>query len=85
MKKILDFFDKLEDKIRKWLSRHPIIYAFIGGAGVVIFWRGVWHTVDFLVDAYTSSTVLNQSINGGKIWWDGPVSLVLGTVILLLT
>ncbi|MEK7481764.1 MAG: hypothetical protein AAB464_00505 [Patescibacteria group bacterium] len=46
VKKIIKFFDKIEDKIRSFLSRHPIIYAFIGGIGIVLFWRGVWHTAD---------------------------------------
>jgi len=45
-KSILKFFDKLEDKIRSKLSRLPMIYAFLGGVGVVLFWRGVWHAAD---------------------------------------
>ena len=40
------FFDKLEKKLRGKLSHYPILYAFIGGTGVVLFWRGVWHTAD---------------------------------------
>lgn len=46
MKRILNFFDKLEDGIRAALSRRPIIYAFIGGAAIVLFWRGVWMVAD---------------------------------------
>ncbi len=46
IKNIVKFFDKLEDKIRGKLSHYPILYAFIGGIGVVLFWRGVWHTAD---------------------------------------
>lgn len=46
MKKILYFFDKLEDNIRAALSRHSIIYAFIGGTAIVLFWRGVWMVAD---------------------------------------
>ena len=46
IKNIIKFFDKIEDKTRSFLSRHPIIYAFIGGIGIVLFWRGVWHTAD---------------------------------------
>ncbi|KKQ04095.1 MAG: hypothetical protein US18_C0023G0004 [Parcubacteria group bacterium GW2011_GWB1_36_5] len=46
IKKIIRFFDKLEDKVRRKLSYHPILYAFLGGVGVVLFWRGVWHTAD---------------------------------------
>lgn len=48
MTRIFRIFDKLEDKIRGALSRHPIIYAFVGGVGVVSFWRGVWETSDLL-------------------------------------
>ncbi|MDB5258794.1 MAG: hypothetical protein JWO73_2 [Candidatus Taylorbacteria bacterium] len=44
--KTVHFFDKLEDKIRERLSRTPILYAFIGGVGIVLFWRGVWHIAD---------------------------------------
>lgn len=46
VKKIWRFFDKLEDKVRGKLSHYPIVYAFIGGVGVVLFWRGVWHVAD---------------------------------------
>lgn len=43
---IIYFFDKLEDRVRGWLSRVPILYAAIGGVGVILFWRGVWHVTD---------------------------------------
>ena len=46
MNKIVNFFDKLEDKIRESLSRMPIVYTFIGGVAIVLFWRGVWITAD---------------------------------------
>lgn len=46
MKKILHFFDKLEDNIRALLSRHDIFYAFVGGIAMVLFWRGVWMVAD---------------------------------------
>lgn len=41
-----NYFDKFEDKTRGYLSRRPILYTFIGGFGIVLFWRGVWHTAD---------------------------------------
>jgi len=40
------FLERLGYKFRGKLSHHPIIYAFIGGTGIVLFWRGVWHTAD---------------------------------------
>ncbi|MDO8430474.1 MAG: hypothetical protein Q7S72_00580, partial [Candidatus Taylorbacteria bacterium] len=46
MRKTVRFFDKLEDKVRGKLSHYPILYALIGGVGVVLFWRGVWHIAD---------------------------------------
>ncbi len=46
IKNIIQFFDKLEDKIRRKLSHYPILYAFLGGIGLVLFWRGVWHIAD---------------------------------------
>ena len=45
-KNIIRFFDKLEDKTRARLSRIPLLYALIGGIGIVLFWRGVWHIAD---------------------------------------
>ncbi len=44
--RILNFFDKLEDKVRAKLSHYPILYGFIAGIGLVLFWRGVWHIAD---------------------------------------
>ncbi|MFA5792077.1 MAG: hypothetical protein WC884_03535 [Candidatus Paceibacterota bacterium] len=85
IKRIIKYFDKLEDKIRGKLSHYPILYAIIGGIGVVLFWRGVWHTADFFSDLIFSYQQ-NMSIDLGNLaWWDGPLSLVLGSVLLLST
>ena len=46
LSRIYKFFDKIEDKLRSRLSHRPIIYGFIGGIAVVLFWRGVWHFAD---------------------------------------
>ena len=45
-REIINFFDKLEDKIRGKLSHYPLVYAFLGGIGMVLFWRGVWMPAD---------------------------------------
>lgn len=85
IKKILHYFDRVEDKIRGKLSHYPILYALIGGVGIVLFWRGVWHTSDFFSDLIFSFQQ-NASIDlGHLIWWDGPLSLVLGSLLLLST
>ncbi len=83
-KKIYNIGDKLEDKVRSKLSHYPIIYAFIGGAGIIIFWRGIWHTVDYVMESLLaisdniSSTTMSQ-----LPWWDGPLSILVGVVLLL--
>jgi len=85
MKSIVNFFDKLEDKIRGRLSHYPILYAFIGGVGVVVFWRGVWHTVDFFSEVIFSYQLRGSVDLGNLPWWDGPLSLLIGSILLLLT
>lgn len=44
--KIIKLFDRLEDRVRGWLSKRPILYALIGGFAIVLFWRGVWDFAD---------------------------------------
>lgn len=46
IKKILRYFDKLEDKTRAFLSHYVVLYALVGGMAIVLFWRGVWMTAD---------------------------------------
>ncbi|MDO8529215.1 MAG: hypothetical protein Q7S18_00935 [bacterium] len=86
LKEFLAFFDKFEDGVRKRLSHRPLFYAFIGGTGVVLFWRGIWHTMDFIMERYLAVSSINQSIDSNlSIWWDGPLSIVIGLVMLLMT
>lgn len=62
MKPFLKFFDHLEDYVRSRLSHHPITYAVIGGIGVVLFWRGVWHAADALQMSWPLSIVISFTI-----------------------
>lgn len=48
IKRITVFFDKLEDKVRSFLSGWPIFYAILASLGTVLLWRGIWHTADHL-------------------------------------
>ncbi len=72
----------MEDRVRIYLSHRPKLYALIVGIGVVLFWRGVWHTADLM------HVIFDQVGNGLTIdlvahpFWDGPLSFVVGTVIL---
>jgi hypothetical protein len=87
MKGVLNFFDKLEDRVRGRLSHYPILYAVVGGVGIVLFWRGVWLTADYafeiLLACNPSSCSTISPVN--ILWWDGPLSFLAGLVILLLT
>lgn len=46
--KLFSFFDRLEDRTRQALSRHPVPYAMIGGTAIVLFWRAVTALADML-------------------------------------
>src|SRR3989338_7356184 len=48
MTRMARFFDRLENRIRGFLSRYPIVYGFIAGVGIVSFLRGVWVTAELL-------------------------------------
>lgn len=75
MSRLIRFFDRLEDRVREFLSRSPIAYGIIGGIAIVMFWRGIWHTAD-LIEA------------GGSIFaplFNAPISTLLSAAALLLT
>jgi hypothetical protein len=61
-KKVEKFFDKMENAMRIKLSRYPILYAFIGGVGITLFWRGVWHGADELNLSSEASLVIGAVI-----------------------
>lgn len=87
-RRIYHFFDRTEDRVRGALSHCPILYAFFGGIGVVIFWRGVWHSVDWLhfllaSGYFTGNPSMDLSSYGP--WWDGPFSFLVGSIMLLIS
>jgi len=57
----------------------------IVGIGIVLFWRGVWHSTDHF--PFLLETIYSQSsttlVNG--VWWDGPFSFIVGCIILSFT
>ena len=62
--------DKLEDHVRGFLSHYPIVYAFVGGIGVVIFWRGVWHTADYIMGSFTAVNAGISSVDLNLGVWE---------------
>jgi len=54
----VDFFDKLEDRVRAALSHRPISYAIIGGVGIVLFWKGVWETAELFPALFGPVSIL---------------------------
>jgi len=84
MKALFIFLKTTGKKLQRALRRHPLVYAFVGGVGIVLFWRGVWYLTDFLVFA-----ILVPRDQLGAIDWtggiDGGISLVLGIALLLST
>jgi len=85
LSKIFRYFDRLEDRVRHWLSHWPISYAIICGTGVVLFWRGVWHTADFIMENFFSAAESASIGLTSGLWWDGPLSFVIGILLLLPT
>ena len=75
IKKIVRFFDKLEDNVRGALSRYPIVYACIGGICIVLFWRGLWHTADIL---------MQKGGFFGFIFYE-PITLLWTSLIMLMS
>jgi len=76
---------KIEEKIKIYLSHRPRLYALIVGIGIVLFWRGVWHSTD-LIHEYFNFFQNNLTIDSvSSIWWDGPISFVVGIVVLHFT
>lgn len=76
---------RFEDRIRIYLSHRPQLYALVVGIGIVLFWRGVWHTADFLHTYFAlfHSNLTTDSFSGA--WWDGPLSFAVGIIILFAT
>lgn len=77
-------FNKIENRARRWLGRKPVLYAFIGGIGAVLFWRGVWHSAD-VVALYLFSWHGGTPTTDLAIPWDGLISFALGSIMLLVS
>ncbi len=76
---------KIFNRFHIFLSHHSYLYATIVGIGIVLFWRGVWHSVD------TFHLYINHYYSTGSTslldhpWWDGPASFLAGCLVLYVT
>lgn len=77
IKKVIYFFDRLEDRVRHALSARPLFYALVGGIGVVFFWRGVWHLGDYI--SFTLLGLEHATLP------DALLSISIGVIIMLLS
>ncbi len=76
---------KVFTRFHIFLSHHSYLYALLVGVGIVLFWRGVWHTVDLVhiyIDHYSATAPLD-SVH--VPWWDGPLSFFVGCLLLYTT
>lgn len=48
-KQVYKLGDRLEDRVRGFLSRYPLVYALIAGIAIVFFYRGVWMIADMFI------------------------------------
>jgi uncharacterized membrane protein len=76
MKKTLfKFFDRIEDRVRIRLSHRAIVYAFVGGLATLLFWRGMWRTLDSIEELGGIFAIILSPV----------ISLILSIIILLMT
>lgn len=78
-------FRKIEQRTQSYLSHRPKIYALIVGIGIVLFWRGVWHSADEIHNTISYFSMTSSTSLFATPWWDGPLSFVVGWMILYFT
>lgn len=76
---------KIEQKTQIYLSHYPKLYALIVGIGIVLFWRGVWHSADEIHSTINYFSFGSSTSVISTPWWDGPLSFAVGTLILYIT
>jgi len=81
--KIYHFFDKLEDRVRGWLSHRTIFMALSEDRrGSFLAWGVAHGGLSFTLASLSDG---GSSTIDAPIIWDGLLSLLVGTVLLLMT
>jgi len=81
----MSIIKKIELRIQNYLSHYPRFYALVVGIGIVLFWRGVWHSADNIHTAINYFTANSSITLLFGPWWDGPLSFIVGGSILYMT
>ncbi len=76
---------KIKHKIQNHLSHRPKLYALVVGVGIVLFWRGVWHSADHLHTFISHLSATSSPSFIDAPWWDGPLSFLAGCIVLYFT
>lgn len=62
--------------LREKLKKHHVFYAFLGGIGIVLFWHGIWESLNLIYRNVTSYL---------KYIGHPVTSLIVGSLILAVT
>ena len=81
--KLFSAIARLSKGAREKLSHYPIIYAILGAIGIILFWRGIWHTADFTAAFFLNNQ--GEDVLNYADLLDSLVSAVIGFVLLLIT
>lgn len=46
IRKLVNYFSRLEHRVHSQLAHHPVVYAMIGSVGIILLWRGIWGVAD---------------------------------------
>lgn len=65
MRYVTNIFLRIEERARTYFERFPFAHAFLGGIGVVLFWRGTWELADRLRIDPVTSIVFGSLLLGG--------------------
>jgi len=81
--KLFSSIRKFLKEVRGKLSNYPIIYAIFGAVGIILFWRGIWHTADFFSLIFIGDGT-GEPLNYAYLF-DSLLSAIIGFILLLAT
>ncbi len=58
VKHLVRYLDKLEDRVRRWLSHRPILYSLVAAVGIILLWKGIWETAELFPALFGPGSIL---------------------------